>query len=272
MDKINEIIAGFDFQLIAREVISVVVILIATRIITVLVRKAMMKIPKKSHKMTPMLAGLITRVLNLLIWAFAVISMLQTIGLDLTPVITGLGVTGVVLGFALQESIASFFAGFLIALNNPFRKGDYVSIGGTEGTVESMDLMCVVLHTTDNKEVTLANRNVWGSTITNYSDTGKRMLDITVGVAYGTDLDKARDIFFKTLNRYPEVLRAPGEEMTIEVRALSASSIDFVIRPWVKTEDYWKVLWRFNKEIAQALPAAGIEIPYNKLDVNITKA
>ena len=97
------------------------------------------------------------------------------------------------------------------------------------------------------------------------------MLDITVGVAYGTYLDKARDIFFKTLNRYPEVLRDPGEEMTIEVRALSASSIDFIIRPWVKTEDYWKVLWRFNKEIAQALPAAGIEIPYNKLDVNITK-
>ena len=269
MDKINEIIAGFDFQLIAREVISVVVILIATRIITALVRKAMMKIPKKSHKMTPMLAGLITRVLNLLIWAFAVISMLQTIGLDLTPVITGLGVTGVVLGFALQESIASFFAGFLIALNNPFRKGDYVSIGGTEGTVESMDLMCVVLHTSDNKEVTLANRNVWGSTIVNYSDTGKRRLDITIGVAYGTDLDKATAVFGDILRGYPEVLREPGEEITIEVKALSASSIDFVIRPWVKTDDYWNVLWRFNRDVAKALPKAGIEIPYNKLDVNI---
>ena len=272
MDKINEIIAGFDFQLIAREVISVVVILIATRIITALVRKAMMKIPKRSHKMTPMLAGLITKVLNLLIWAFAVISMLQTIGLDLTPVITGLGVTGVVLGFALQESIASFFAGFLIALNNPFRKGDYVSIGGTEGTVESMDLMCVVLHTSDNKEVTLANRNVWGSTIVNYSDTGKRRLDITIGVAYGTDLDKATAVFGDILRGYPEVLREPGEEITIEVKALSASSIDFVIRPWVKTDDYWNVLWRFNRDVAKALPKAGIEIPYNKLDVNITKA
>lgn len=272
MDKINEIIAGFDFQLIAREVISVVVILIAAKIITSLIRKAMMKIPDRSHKMTPLLAGLVTRVLNLLIWAFAAISMLQTIGLDLTPVITGLGVTGVVLGFALQESIASFFAGFLIALNNPFRKGDYVSIGGTEGTVESMDLMCVVLHTSDNKEVTLANRNVWGSTIINYSDTGKRRLDLTVGVAYGSDIDKARAVFRGLLKTYPEVLREPGEEIVVEVGALSASSIDFTIRPWVKTEDYWTVCWRFNADVVKALGKAGIEIPYNRLDVNITKA
>lgn len=272
MDKINEIVSGFDFQLIAREVISVVVILIATRIITALVRKAMMKIPERSHKMTPMLAGLIARVLNLLIWAFAVISMLQTIGINLTPVITGLGVTGVVLGFALQESIASFFAGFLIALNGPFRKGDYVAIADVEGTVQEMDLMCVVLHTGDNKEVTLANRNVWGSTIINYSDTGKRRLDLTVGVAYGSDIDKARSVFRNLLKTYPEVLREPGDEIVVEVKALSASSIDFTIRPWVKTEDYWKICWRFNADVVKALGKAGIEIPYNRLDVNITKA
>ena len=264
MDKINEIISGFDFQLIAREVVSVVVILIAAKIITSLIRKAMMKIPKRSRKMTPLLAGLIT--------AFAVISMLQSIGIDLTPVITGLGVTGVVLGFALQESIASFFAGFLIALNNPFRKGDYVAIADVEGTVQEMDLMCVVLHTGDNKEVTLANRNVWGSTIVNYSDTGRRRLDISVGVAYDTDIDKAKGVFRNLLKTYPEVLREPGDEIVVEVGALSASSIDFTIRPWVKTEDYWTVCWRFNADVVKALRKAGIEIPYNRLDVSIANA
>lgn len=272
MDKINGIIPDFDFQLIAREVVSVVVILIAAKIITSLIRKAMMKIPKRSRKMTPLLAGLITRVLNLMVWAFAVISMLQSIGIDLTPVITGLGVTGVVLGFALQESIASFFAGFLIALNNPFRKGDYVAIADVEGTVQEMDLMCVVLHTGDNKEVTLANRNVWGSTIVNYSDTGRRRLDLSVGVAYDTDIDKAKGVFRNLLKTYPEVLREPGDEIVVEVKALSASSIDFTIRPWVKTEDYWTVCWRFNADVVKALRKAGIEIPYNRLDISIANA
>lgn len=270
MENIKNLVINFNYMAIVKEVVTALVIVLVTLVLTKVIKKAFRKLPEKSKKVSLMLSGLIARVVNLIIWAFAVISILQTFGFNLTPILTGLGVSGVVLGFALQESIASFFAGFLIALNAPFKKGDYVTIGNDEGTVESMDLMCVVLHTSDNKTITLANRNVWGATIVNYSDTGKRRLDLAVGVSYDSDTDKVKEIINDILRSYSEVIREDG--ITVEIKTLNASSVDFTIRVWVKTDDYWKVYFRFNSDVLKALKKEGIEIPYNKLDINVTEA
>lgn len=249
-------------------VIAFLVILAIAIALTRLVRKSFKKL-QSMHKISSIFGTLMRKVLNAIIWIVAAVFILQDFGVDLTPVIAGLGISGVVLGFALQETIASFFSGFIIAVKRPFEIGDYVSIGGTEGTVKTMDIMGVSLATGDNKLITMSNKNVWGSVIINSSALDKRRIDMIVPVAYDTDLVKAKDVISSVILSYPEVLKDP--EAKIEVHTLADSSINFIVRPWVANADYWTVYWRFQKEIVDAFRANGIEIPYNKLDVTLLK-
>ena len=250
--------------IVALSLLTVVIAKIVIKIISKMLRKA---VKVKNGKLTPLMAGFILKVVQVVIWVFTALIILQIWGINLTPVIAGLGVTGVVLGFALQESISNIFSGLLLALNNPFGIGDYVLLGSIEGTVTGMDAISVTLLSGDNKKITISNKIVLADAIINYSASDIRRVDMAVSVAYGSDLEKAKDIITNLVKSYPEVLS--DKPVIVEVGALSASSIDFIIRPWSKNSDYWTVKWRFQKEICPALNAAGIEVPYNKLDVNI---
>lgn len=250
--------------IVALSLLTFVMAKIVIKIISKMLRKA---VKVKNGKLTPLMAGFILKVVQVVIWVFTALIILQIWGINLTPVIAGLGVTGVVLGFALQESISNIFSGLLLALNNPFGIGDYVLLGSIEGTVTGMDAISVTLLSGDNKKITISNKIVLADAIINYSASDIRRVDMAVSVAYGSDLEKAKDIITNLVKSYPEVLS--DKPVIVEVGALSASSIDFIIRPWSKNSDYWTVKWRFQKEICPALNAAGIEVPYNKLDVNI---
>lgn len=265
---VSDITNYFNLERFIPRVIAFLVILAIAIALTRLVRKSFKKL-QSMHKISSIFGTLMRKVLNAIIWIVAAVFILQDFGVDLTPVIAGLGISGVVLGFALQETIASFFSGFIIAVKRPFEIGDYVSIGGTEGTVKTMDIMGVSLATGDNKLITMSNKNVWGSVIINTSALDKRRIDMIVPVAYDTDLEKARDVISSVILSYPEVLKDP--EAKIEVHTLADSSINFIVRPWVANADYWTVYWRFQKEIVDAFRANGIEIPYNKLDVTLLK-
>lgn len=265
---VSDITKYFNPERFIPRVIAFLVILAIAIALTRLVRKSFKKL-QSMHKISSIFGTLMRKVLNAIIWIVAAVFILQDFGVDLTPVIAGLGISGVVLGFALQETIASFFSGFIIAVKRPFEIGDYVSIGGTEGTVKTMDIMGVSLATGDNKLITMSNKNVWGSVIINTSALDKRRIDMIVPVAYDTDLVKARDVISSVILSYPEVLKDP--EAKIEVHTLADSSINFIVRPWVPNADYWTVYWRFQKEIVDAFRANGIEIPYNKLDVTLLK-
>lgn len=267
-DFVSDITNYFDPERFIPRVIAFIVILAIAIVLTRLVRKSFKKL-QSMHKISSIFGTLMRKVLNAIIWVVAGVFILQDFGVDLTPVIAGLGISGVVLGFALQETIASFFSGFIIAVKRPFEIGDYVSIGGTEGTVKTMDIMGISLATADNKLITMSNKNVWGSVIINSSALDKRRIDMVVSVAYDTDLDKARKVITDLLSSYTEVLKDP--ETKIEVHTLGESSINFIVRPWTANADYWTVYWRFQKEIVEAFRANGIEIPYNKLDVNLIK-
>ena len=250
--------------IVALSLLTFVIAKIVIKIISKMLRKA---VKVKNGKLTPLMAGFILKVVQVVIWVFTALIILQIWGINLTPVIAGLGVTGVVLGFALQESISNIFSGLLLALNNPFGIGDYVLLGSIEGTVTGMDAISVTLLSGDNKKITISNKIVLADAIINYSASDIRRVDMTASVAYGSDLEKAKGIITNLLKSYPEVLS--DKPVVVEVGALSASSIDFIVRPWSKNSDYWTVKWRFQKEICPALSAAGIEVPYNKLDVNI---
>ena len=239
--------------ILALSLLTFVIAKIVIKIISKMLTKA---VTVKKGKLTPLMAGFILKVVQVVIWVFAALIILQIWGINLTPVIAGLGVTGVVLGFALQESISNIFSGLLLAL-----------LGSIEGTVTGMDAISVTLLSGDNKKITISNKIVLADAIINYSASDIRRVDMAVSVAYGSDLEKAKDIITNLVKSYPEVLS--DKPVIVEVGALSASSIDFIIRPWSKNSDYWTVKWRFQKEICPALNAAGIEVPYNKLDVNI---
>lgn len=265
---LENIVAYFDpekmlLRLIVAAII-IVVAMIATKIVSKLFKNLM-----NHNKISSIFATLMRKTIKAIIWAIAAIAILQDFGINLTPVIAGLGISGVVLGLALQETIASFFSGLIIAVKKPFEIGDYVTIDGTGGTVRSMDMMGITLTTPDNKMITMSNKNVWGSVIINTSALDVRRVDMTISVSYESDYEKAREVISDLLSSYPEVLKDPAP--TIEVNMLSASSVDFIVRPWTKNSDYWTVYWKFQKEIVPALSAKGVEVPYNKLDITVRK-
>ncbi|MDD7202134.1 MAG: mechanosensitive ion channel family protein [Sphaerochaetaceae bacterium] len=189
------------------------------------------------------------------------------LGLDMKPLIAGIGVTGVVLGFALQETIGNFFSGLMIIINHPFNIGDYIESGSFSGTVTDMDMNRVELLTPDNKRITMSNKLVWGNPVVNYSAMDKRRVDMTASAAYGSDISKAKKVLADLVMSYPEVLPSPAP--TVEVGSLGDSEINFIVRPWVKPSDYWTVMWRFQGQWYDALINAGIDVPYDQLDIHI---
>jgi len=221
----------------------------------------------RSKKINELMARFILKLVNVIGWIFLIIAFLGRLGLDMGPVLAGLGITGVVLGFAFQDTIGNLLSGVMIVINAPFRIGDYIETGSFSGTVSDMDMICVILSTPDNRKITISNKLVWNSPIVNYSNVDRRRLGLTVSVAYGTNLQLAKDTIWKIINSYSEILSDPAP--MVEVNTLAASSIDFAVRPWTKPEDYWKVYWRFQGEIVDRLAEVGISVPFNQLDVHI---
>lgn len=250
-----------------RILLTLLVVAVAKFLIVLFVRFMKKMTHAKKSRISPLMSTFIIKVVRVVVWLFALLIGLQVWGINMGPVIAGLGITGVVLGFALQETISNLFSGFLLALNNPFDIGDYVIIGSVEGTVEQMDAVSITLKTGDKKKITMANKLVLEGAIVNVSASETRRLDMTVSVAYGSDLDQVREVISSLLSSYSDVLDEPAP--VVEVSKLNNSSVDFIVRPWVRNSDYWAVNWRFQKDIYDRLNKAHIEIPYNKLDVNL---
>lgn len=253
-------------EILIRVAVSVLVVIIF-RLISFVIKKLLKRASGKHVKFTALMSQFLTKVISVLIWIIAVISVLSIWGVNMGPVVAGLGITGVVLGFALQESIASLFSGMMLAINNPFRIGDYVEVGSTAGSVKEMDMMSITLSTPDNKKITMANKLVWGSVITNYSYTDKRRIDMVVPVPYGADYEKIKRLVSELLMSYPETL--PDPLPVVEVSAFAESSVNIVARPWVSPSNYWAVYFKFHQDMLAILAENGIEIPYRKMDINI---
>jgi small conductance mechanosensitive channel len=257
------------FTLFLSRILTGILVLIVGWIILKIVLSVLRKLLNKSKKTSDLLNDYLIKIIGILGWIMIIITVLSQFGLDMAPLIAGLGITGVVLGLALKDSIANFFAGFMIILNEPFRKNDYVEIGSLSGSVLAMDLMCVRLRTPDGKYVTISNNLVWATPVTNYSNIDKRRLSLVVGVPYDTDLQVAQKVFVDLINTYTEVLSDPVP--TVVIVELADSSINFGIRPWVKPEDFWSVSFKFNSEITGKLAEKNIFLPFPQLDVNIQK-
>lgn len=200
-------------------------------------------------------------------WAFLVVIVLGKLGVDVGPIIAGLGVTGFVLGFAFQESLGSFAAGLMIALNKPFKVGDYVAVAGFEGAVTALDMMAVTLSTGDNRKITIPNKQAWGAPIVNFSALELRRVDLTIGIAYGANIELAQKTAIETLAALPQVIANPAP--MAEVKSLDDSAVTLTIRAWVKNADYWTVFFNGNRLVKKAFDAAGLAIPFPQIDVHM---
>ena len=176
-------------------------------------------------------------------------------------------IIGLIFGFGMQDTIANLAAGIWLAVYRPFDIGDVVDIGGKVGKVRNISIMAVELVTADNVFIFVPSKNVWGSTITNYSRFDTRRVDVVIGVAYGTDLDTAIKVALETAKKHPDVL--PEPEPSVMITELGDSSINLAVKVWTKRETYWKVKNDLTKMLYDSFNAAGIEIPYPQLDIHI---
>ena len=195
-----------------------------------------------------------------LVFLFAVLIALSQLGVSLGPLLAGLGIAGFILGFALQDSLSNFASGMMILLYRPFDVGDYVEAGGVQGRVDRMSLVNTTFKTFDNQVLVVPNNLIWQTVITNLTSQTTRRVDLTFGIAYEDDIDKAKAILKDVVDNHPAVLDDP--EPNIRVHALGESSVDLILRPWVNTDDYWDTYWDLTEIVKKRFDEEGITIPF----------
>lgn len=246
-----------------------ILILLAGKIIISVMSRTIKVVLSKNNKMTEILKRFILNIVSKALWVVVFMIALPKLGIDVGPLIAGVGVGGFVIGFAFQETLSNFAAGFMLLLNQPFRIGHYVDIAGQAGSVEEMNIMSTTLLTPDNKKITIPNKSVWGNAIMNYSIMHKRRVDISVGISYSADIMKAREVITSLIDSHEKVLKDDG--ITVEVGELGDSSVNLIVRMWTKTADYWDVFFEMNRRVKEELDNNNIEIPFPQLDVHLDK-
>lgn len=219
-----------------------------------------------ARKLDKTLVDFFKNVTRYLLLAMVLIAALGQLGVQTAQIIAIMGAAGLAVGLALQGSLSNFAAGVLIVVFRPFKSGEYVELDGIAGSVTSIELFSTLLTTPDNKMVVVPNGKVISSPITNYSRNATRRVDLVIGVSYKSDLKKTKAVLARVLKADERVLANP--EPVIGVSALGDSSVNFVVRPWVNTPDYWSAYFDLTQAIKEALDEEGIEIPFPQLDVH----
>ena len=223
----------------------------------------------KSGKGNALFANFIRNVTAKICWIVLLVVVLEKLGVNVAPIIAGLGVTGFILGFAFQESLGNLASGLMIAINEPFKIGDYVIVAGLEGSVIKVDMMAATLATADNKKVVIPNKSAWGAPIVNFSALGRRRVDIQIGIDYGCDVSKAIRVALETLPTVPGVLTDPAPAVSVAVLADSAVTLN--VRPWADGANYWSVYNDVQVAVKSAFEKNGISIPFPQLTVHMDK-
>lgn len=205
-----------------------------------------------------------------LVVAFVVIAVLGLFGVQVASIIAVLGAAAFAVGLALQGTLANFAAGVMLLVFRPFRIGDFVDVGGTAGAVLEIGIFSTHLNTPDNVRVVVPNSNIWGQTIKNYATNDLRRNDMVVSVSYDDDLNKAADTIWSVLKADDRVLGEPAP--TVAVSELADSSVNFVVRPWCRREDYWALRFDLTKKLKENLEAAGCSIPFPQREVHVVNA
>lgn len=256
-------IIGFGINLLIA-----ILIFVVGKIVISFLMKLVNKFLKKSN-IEVSVQKFLDSLIKVLLYFVLIIIICNQIGIQTTSFIALLSTASLTIGLALQGSFSNFAGGILILLLKPFKVGDYIVDGssGKEGTVQKIDLFYTMIVTVDNKLITIPNGNLSNTHITNASAFDTRRVDLKVGVSYDSDVEKAKSIIKEVGTNEPA--RLQDKEAVVCIQELAASEVTIALRVWVKTEDYWDAYFRMNEQLKKSLDYAGIEIPYNQLDVHI---
>ena len=241
------------------KIIGAIIILIIGRIAAGIGRKIVRQILEKS-KTDKAIVSFVGSMAYFLILIFAVLAALAKFGIQTASFVAILGAAGFAIGFALQGSLANFAAGVLILVLRPFKVGDFIEGAGVAGTVKDIQLFTTVLATPDNIKIMVPNGKLFGDTIKNISAFDTRRVDLVIGIGYTSDIQKAYDVMMSLVKEDTRILSDPP--VKIAVSELADSSVNFVVRPWVKRQDYWGVKFDLTRKIKEAFDENGIEIPF----------
>lgn len=255
-------------QNLAVQFVVALLILFVGKIIAKLIRKGVQKLLEHKQVDNTVISFISSLVYGLVILV-SFIAAISHLGFNTSSLVAIVGAAGLAIGLALQGSLSNFASGILLITLKPFKSGDFVEVSGTAGVVEEVNIFSTQLRTGDNKTVIIPNGSITSGTITNYSRKPTRRIDLVIGVSYDADLAKTRDILTQITSNHELVLK--DQAVTIGVSELADNSVNFVVRPWVKTENYWPVYFELLESIKLALDEAGIEIPYPQLSVHVNQ-
>jgi small conductance mechanosensitive channel len=230
--------------------------------------KLLERILRKS-KVDDMLINFIASIANVILLLFVIVAALNQLGVDTTSLIALVGAAGLAIGLSLQDSLKNFAAGVMLIIFKPFREGDFVEAAGVSAVVEHIQIFNTVMRTGDNREVIVPNGAIYSGVITNFSARDTRRVDMVFGIGYDDDLRKAKAILAEIIEADERILKDPAP--VIAVSELADSSVNFVVRPWVNSADYWAVLWETTEAVKLRFDEEGISIPYPQMDVHLHK-
>lgn len=246
------------------KILGALLVLIAGRILAGSLRRAMGRITQRTA-MDPTLEKFTSSLVYYLVLVVAGVAALGMVGIQMASVLTILGAAGLAVGLALQGTLSNVSAGVMLLFFRPFKVGDYVDVGGTAGTVESVGLFSTALNTPDNVHIIVPNSEIYGGTIKNYSHHPVRRNDFLVGISYDDDVGLALQTIQDILGRDERVLGDPSP--LVAVSELGDSSVNLVVRPWCAASDYWALRFDLTRAFKEGLEASGCSIPYPQQDV-----
>ncbi len=236
----------------------------AAKIATAIVRKLLIR-----AKLDETIASFMSRIVHVGLLCIVAITALGRLGVATGSFIAIIGAAGLAVGFALQGSLSNFAAGVMLIMFRPFKIGDVVEVGGETGKVKEIHVFSTMVLRPDNKLVTIPNSNITGGNIVNYTTEGTLRVDMVFGIGYDDDIKKAKGILEELVKDDDRILAEPAPQVALS--ELADSSVNFVVRPWTKTADYWGVKFDFTEKVKLRFDAEGISIPYPQTDVHLHK-
>lgn len=264
VDELAQILTTYGLK-----VIGAIAVFVVGRIIARSVRKTVVRI-MTNRGLDPTLIPFVGGLVYWLLIAIVVVAVLQAFGVNAAGLVAVLGAAGFAVGLALQGTLANFASGVMLLIFRPFTVGDLIDAGGTEGIVESIGLFATTLNSLDHVRIEVPNGGIFGQTIKNYTANDTRRIDLVIGVSYDDDLGSAQATMSGILAADARVLADPAP--TVEVLELGDSSVNFVVRPWVRTDDYWPARFALTRALKEGIEAAGLSFPYPQRDVHMHQA
>jgi small conductance mechanosensitive channel len=248
-------------------VMAIVIYIIGKFIVGILIN-VFGKVMARS-KYDDMLIEFVKAIVKAILMLFVIVASLDKLGVNTTSMVAIFGAAGLAIGLSLQGSLQNFAAGVMLLVFRPFKSGDFIDAGGEMGTVMNISIFTTILTTPDNKQIIVPNGKVYGGNITNFSANETRRVDMVVGISYDSDLRKAKQILNEMVAADERILSEPAPK--VAVSELADSSVNFIVRPWVKSADLWNVKFDFTEAVKLRFDAEGITIPFPQMDVHVHK-